>query len=125
MTNHPITPPPELVARWKKHWFDAKIKHIDLEYYMLAQAAQWGWIQRWKDSEGELQEARDEELEACCEWTQGYAECGDALRLARRPKLPTAKELALHELGDAYDKGKIDDTTYDTIRKALEALPND
>ena len=44
---------------------------------------------------------------------------------ARRPKPLSLKEQALHELGDAYDKGEIDDTTYDTIRKALEALPND
>jgi hypothetical protein len=41
------------------------------------------------------------------------------------PKPPTLKEQALAELGDVYDKDKIDDTTYDTIRKALEALPND
>jgi hypothetical protein len=32
------------------------------------------------------------------------------------------KEQALRELSDAYDSGKIDDTTYNTIRRALEAL---
>ena len=31
-------------------------------------------------------------------------------------------EQALYELDAAYDSGKIDDTTYDTIRRALEAL---
>jgi hypothetical protein len=31
------------------------------------------------------------------------------------------KEQALEELGDAYDRDKIDDTTYDTIRRALES----
>ena len=104
---HPIKPPIELV----RQWYQESDRQLAPYYvYMAHRAAQW---------------AADQELEACCEWTQGYAECGDALRLARRPKLPTAKELALHELGDAYDKGKIDDTTYDTIRKALEALPND
>ena len=113
MTNqHPITPPPELVARWKNNWLDAKIKHINLQDYILAQAAQWG---------------ADQELEACCEWLdeRTVINGSTALRLARRPKPPSLKEQALAELGDVYDKDKIDDTTYDTIRKALEALPND
>jgi hypothetical protein len=34
------------------------------------------------------------------------------------------KEQALHELADVYDRDKIDDTTYDTIRRAIEQLPN-
>ena len=113
MTNqHPITPPPELVARWKNNWLGAKIKHINLQDYILAQAAQWG---------------ADQELEACCEWLdeRTVINGSTALRLARRPKPPSLKEQALAELGDVYDKDKIDDTTYDTIRKALEALPND
>jgi hypothetical protein len=114
MTNqHPITPPPELVARWKNNWLGAKIKHINLEDYILAQAAQWG---------------ADQELESCCEWLErnyNYPRADHPLRLARRPKPPSLKEQALAELGDVYDKDKIDDTTYDTIRKALEALPND
>jgi hypothetical protein len=38
---------------------------------------------------------------------------------------PSLKTQALHELADAYDRDKIDDTTYDTIRAALLALPND
>lgn len=84
MTNqHPITPPPELVARWKDHWFDAKIKHINLEDYILAQAAQWG---------------ADQELEACCEWfVRDWTdiETADELRAARRPKPPSLKEQAL------------------------------
>jgi hypothetical protein len=32
------------------------------------------------------------------------------------------KEQALAELVDAYDEDKIDDSTYDTIRRALEQL---
>jgi hypothetical protein len=35
------------------------------------------------------------------------------------------KEQALRELGDVYSKGQVDDTTYETIANALEALPND
>ncbi len=46
-------------------------------------------------------------------------------RVARRPKSPSLKEQGIRELGGAYDRDKIDDTTYDTIRRALEALPDD
>lgn len=42
--------------------------------------------------------------------------------LPRRPKPPSLKEQALIELGDVYNRDKIDDVTYDTIRKALEQL---
>ena len=42
-----------------------------------------------------------------------------------QPEPPTDQELALRELGDAYDKERIDDTTFDTIKRALETLPND
>ena len=77
------------------------------------------------------QQGADEELEACCEWLVKGAwfspdgDCLKGLRAARRPKSPSLKEQALHELADVYDKDKIDDTTYDTIRAALLALPND
>jgi hypothetical protein len=77
---------------------------------VFSEVAQWG---------------ADQELEACIAFVRRGPWCSEKLRAARRPKPPTDKELAIRELGDAYDKGKIDDTTYDTIRKALEALPND
>jgi hypothetical protein len=83
-------------------------------HYVATQAARWG---------------ADQELEACAEWVgcmfHGHKTWSDELRADRRPKPPTLKEQALAELGDVYDKDKIDDTTYDTIRRALEALPND
>ena len=43
----------------------------------------------------------------------------------RRPKPPSLKKQALHELNDVYNRDKIEDSTYDTIRRALAALPND
>jgi hypothetical protein len=107
MTN-PITPPPELVEKW---WGD---KPSGTSIARLAtQSAQWG---------------ADQELEACCEWLDtekiltkdgGYIR---KLRAARRPNPPRLKEQALHELTDVYSRDKIDDSTYDTIRRALEAL---
>jgi len=42
-----------------------------------------------------------------------------------QPKPPSLKERALHELADVYNRDEIDDSAYDTIRRALEALPND
>ena len=76
---------------------------------VATKAAQWG---------------ADQELEACCEWVtvQAGPRISSQLRAARRPKPPSLKEQALHELNDVYSRDKIDDSTYDTIRRALEAL---
>ena len=106
MTNqqHPITPPPELVEQWYE---TADNISEDVIIGVANRAAQWG---------------ADQELEACCEWTQSYAECGDALRLARRSRPPSLKEQALLELGDIYNDEKIDGHAYNTIRSALEQL---
>jgi hypothetical protein len=70
----------------------------------------------------------DMELEACVEWLdqkvllQHQSDVIPELRAARRPKPPTLKEEAIHELENAYDKGSIDHFTYHTIRRALEQL---
>jgi hypothetical protein len=68
----------------------------------------------------------DQELEACCELLKadGYKGKAIDLRNARRPKPPSLKEQALRELADVYDRDMISDFCYDTIRRALEALPN-
>jgi hypothetical protein len=111
MTNQ-ITPPPELVARWKDYWFNAKIKHINLEDYILAQAAQWG---------------ADQELDACCKWLGPLGiKGGDNLRRARRPKPPSLKDQALKALKvlpTPEGQVTLDITDLNTIRRALEALP--
>ena len=107
-----ITPPPELIGRWEEDWHHSKVKHIELEDHIANEAAQWG---------------ADQELEACCEWFSAdvVSEVIDVvseLRAARRPQPPSMKEQALRELRDAYNRDKIDDTTYNTIRRALKAL---
>ena len=112
MTDHPITPPPELVEQWHDSWIDAKVKHDGLVDFIATQAARWG---------------ADQELEACCEWLRCQnlvTHCAliPSLRAARRPRPPSLKEQALIELGDVYNRDKIDDVTYDTILRALEAL---
>jgi len=76
----------------------------------------------------------DQQLELDAKWLDHnalneahlkIAPMGDVLKEAMRPKPLTLKEQALCELVDAYNLGQIDDSTYDTIRKALKALPND
>ena len=91
---------------------------------ILAKVAQWGWDQRAH----EIQAAADAELKACCKWLKDEA-CFEYLskdlRAARRPKPPSLKERALKELQMAYDTSDISMVHLDTIRQALEALPDD
>jgi hypothetical protein len=47
------------------------------------------------------------------------------LRAARRPKPPSLKEQALDELHISCDRGYLKAGAADTIRRALEALPDD
>ena len=110
MTNpHPITPPLELQDKWRQDWYKSKVKHIQLEDHIATQAARWG---------------ADQELEACCDWLieHGYDIASPELRASRRPKPPTLKEQALDELASAE---RLYPADWSTIRRALEALPND
>jgi hypothetical protein len=118
---HLITPPPELVQQWMNEICDdpdGDPHFVSSDDRALAtRAAQWG---------------ADQELEACCEWFQEFYRTESWVthdlknfRAARRPKPPSLKEQALDELAYVYERDKIDDTTYDTIRRALEALPDD
>ncbi len=105
MTNqHPITPPRELLDKWNNLPLSTQ------EIFVIV--AQWG---------------ADQELEACIEWVRsmfgGYPTWADELRADRRPKPPSLKEQALKELQMAYDTSDISMVHLDTIRRALEALP--
>ena len=106
MTNHPITPPDELLEHWRVvgtfgNWQNA----LTLAYRAGA----------------------DQELEACAEWVNtwcisrylGDAISADVLRAARRPKPPSLAKRALHILGT---HGDLSCAEHDTIRRALEAL---
>ena len=63
---------------------------------------------------------RLKELEACCEWTQSYAECGDSLRAARRPKPLSEADQALEALDRIDQLPTAEDQRI--IRRALERL---
>ena len=122
---HPITPPPELVRQWDEE--GTNMFRPAYQTHLCTRAARWG---------------ADQELEACCEWLDrrlfGRDEIAE-LRAARRPKPPRLKKQALAALSRA-DKDAITNPLTgevvalrtilskeqsDTIRKALEALPND
>ena len=104
---NPIVPSPKQVDQWLD---DAVRLNGITKYYIATQAAQWG---------------ADQELEACAKEISYWSSrnLADRLRDCRRPKPPSLKEQALHELNDVYNRDKIDDSTYDTIRRALETLP--
>jgi hypothetical protein len=119
MTNqHPITPPPKLVREWLGTYFGTTIagEVSEVELALATQAARWG---------------ADQELEACCHEVQDMYSGGSRLRAARRPKPPSEADRAIDELVGVFNREKIDETTYNIIRKQLkrlqelEALPND
>lgn len=111
---HLIVPPPELVHQWFQEG-----NHLFPQ--IAAKAAQW---------------AADQELEACCAFAEDQSwglvngpHVANMIRAARRPKPKSLKEQALATLQriskDSYPCSYQDDGDWDTIRRALEALPND
>ena len=107
---------------------DGRFDYID---YIVTKAAQWGYKQRAAVNEAELQKARDEELEACCEWLVANdwavpgGKCLQDLRAARRPKPKSQAEEAIAELdgiATCFRTGFGGDLKCDTIRAALERL---
>ncbi len=105
----PITPPPELVQQW---WKSTPVQILatdpDPIQLIATRAAQWG---------------ADQELAACCEWLENQPQWMEDLRSARRPKPPSLKEQALEMLENAWEGGHINNNAAQTIRRALEALP--
>jgi hypothetical protein len=77
------------------------------------------------------QQGADQELEACVEWLAIQLNCTDQehivpyLRGCRRPKPQTLSSIALQMLGTIERDGHYLPEITDTIRKAIEALPND
>jgi hypothetical protein len=111
-TQHPITPPPELVTDWCGQLARENDYGPTCVYDIATQAARWG---------------ADQELEACCEWlvrNYNYPEAGNPLHTARRPKPPSLKEQALAALSEAdqgLNKSEWQQRS-NTIRRALEQL---
>jgi hypothetical protein len=121
-TDHPITPPPELVEQWRDlpEFTDGRRKMIMVTLSreklldIATHAARWG---------------ADQELEACCHLLrqQGF-DVVDDLRATRRPKPPSLKERALKileeepESDDMKELIVFDTAQVEIIRLALEQL---
>jgi hypothetical protein len=104
-----IIPPLELIQEWAcmlEHRSDADV---------FTKAVQWG---------------SDQELEACCvevAWLES-SETARRMRERRRPEPPSLKEqalTALHAVATGANDTREQHQDLDTIRRALEALPND
>jgi hypothetical protein len=129
---HPIiTPPSDLRWLWREQAPRYRDGGAGREEWLMERAAGWGYDQRGEVNEAQLQKARDEELEACCEWLVRDwtdVETADKLRAARRPKPPSDKEQALADfnwlVGRTLGRPEFDERS-NRIRRALEALPDD
>ena len=124
-----LTPPPELVKQWLAEFYGPEsmpgMAPGEMVLHVAAVAAHWGYEQRAANNEDELQKARDEELEACCEWLKkGWIPPGISsdLRTARRP--PSLKEQALEALKHAEEGWRPVPADCEIIRRALESLPD-
>jgi hypothetical protein len=112
MTDHPITPPPELVQQWDKGALGThcRIPPYGYSQFIANLAAQW---------------AADQELEACIAdihtlYGKGSA---DWLRSMRRPSLKEQAQAALLRLAnESNDLASQDSADMETIRRALEQL---
>jgi hypothetical protein len=111
---HRITPPPSLVEQWCREYGIEQLP--TLACFIADKAAEWG---------------ADQELEACCEWTAAnFGELpGQNLHLYRRPKPRSLKQQAqaalLRLANESNDLASEEAADMETIRRALEALPND
>jgi hypothetical protein len=106
MTDHPITPPPELVVEWADTIYQQTEDDDQRDLYVATRAAQWG---------------ADQELEACVKLLElSDKNARDFLYSARRPKPPSLKEQALAELAEW--ENVMDIAPDSPIRRALEQL---
>jgi hypothetical protein len=108
MTDHPITPPPELIRKWLNDFHFPHEAMGLVHMHIATRAAQWG---------------ADQELEACLAWLKsgGIPSIARPLYERRRPKPPTLKEQALEQLRALDQQGALECNT-DTIRRALQTL---
>jgi len=115
MTDHLITPPPELAARWVSEIYgnDPIVPLSPITLRLVERAAQWG---------------ADQELEACLQHLDAkghHPTVLDALRAARRLKPPSLKEqalTALHAIATGANDTREQHQDFDTLRRALEQL---
>jgi hypothetical protein len=115
-----LTPPPELVRAWNEEAVGAHFEPYGYSEFIAIRAAQYG---------------ADQELEACCAGIHSVhgSTVANWLRAMRRPKPPSLKERALEDLASieancghlTRPETLLQSRRVATIRRALEALPND
>jgi hypothetical protein len=111
-----ITPPPELAQQWMTEFYGTPTVPGEACTDLAARAAQWG---------------ADQELIACGNYLKQCAawEEEDVIEFYnyRRPKSPSLKEQALHAANLLFSDSETGACAVarDTIRRALEALPDD
>ena len=111
---HPITPPSELVDKWRNDWDRAKVKHLSTYAFIATQAASWG---------------ANQELDACCkdifEIIAGvYAgrvieDWSEFISLLRDGRRPTEAMRALDAFG-RLQAGNGTDEDWRLVRQKLE-----
>jgi hypothetical protein len=115
---HPITPPPELFNQWE----DDILNERDNVDHVLDCA--------WRNG---FQAGADQQLEKDAKWLDHNAlseshlkviPVGDSLKEAMRPKPPSLKQQALKALQRAEEGWRPIPDDCDTIRRALESLPD-
>ena len=109
---HPITPPPELVASLRNSApHGIRDAGVNRETWLIHNAYALG---------------ADQELQACINFVYDNELCDpdfhNNLRAARRPKPQTLNSIALQMLGTIERDAHYLPEITDTIRKALEAL---
>jgi len=115
---HPITPPPELIEDWIEIAKPEPWKRPPDPNVLCTLAAQWG---------------ADRQLEADAQWLDQNSldaphltitPTGKGLVEAMRPRPPSLKEQALALVEQHEDGWRPSPKDWDTIRRALEALPD-
>ena len=67
---HPITPPQELINKWRAEGYHQD--YCEAEDYLYHKIAEWGWQQRDATVPQELQERADQQLNECCNWLHAW-----------------------------------------------------
>ena len=115
MTDHPITPPPELLQQWMTEFYGTPVVPGEACTDLATRAAQWGANQQLaKDAEWLNHNALNQPH-------LRIAPVGESLKEAMRPKPPSLKEQALTAL-ESIQHRTTDPNIIEPIRRALEAL---
>lgn len=108
MTEHPMLPTNEQLSQWESDWFSERENADALLINAYAAGA-------------------DAQLQECVEWlhVNMFGRTARDLRSAMRPKPPSLKQQALEHLSQLDFGAPPQPEQLITIRRALEALPDD